>query len=91
MQFQFSFPGGSGTTITTTSVSVATSDWSNKTATVAVSGVTSASNIILAYDETTWDVAKAAVIRASAVSTNSITLKCENTPSAAVTLNLAIF
>ena len=91
MQFTFTFPGGSGTTIETTSVSIPASAWSNKTATVAVSGVTSSSNIIMAYAETTWDVAKAAVIRVSAIGTNSITLKCENTPTAAVTLNLAIF
>lgn len=91
MQFLFSFPGGSGTTIETTSVSVATSAWSNKTATATISGVTSSSNVIMAYAEATWDVAKAAVIRVSAVGTNSITLKCEETPTAAVTLNLAIF
>ena len=91
MQFQFSFPGGSGTTINTASVSVSTSSWSNKTATVTVNGVTSASNLILGYDESTWDVAKAAVIRASAVGTNSVTLKCENVPTGPVVLDLAIF
>lgn len=91
MQFSFSFPGGSGTTILTTSVSVAASAWSNKTATASVSGVTTTSNIILGYDETTWDAAKAAVIRASAVAANSVTFKCENTPSTTVVLNLAIF
>lgn len=86
MQFSFTTPW-----IRTTSVSVATTAWSSKTATVTVSGVTSSSNVIMAYDETTWDVAKAAVIRVSAVGTNSITLKCENTPTDSVTLNLAIF
>lgn len=91
MQFSFSFPGGSGTNIQTTSVSVATSAWSNKTATATVSGVTSSSNIIMAYAESTWDIATAAVIRVSAVGTNSITLKCENVPTGSVTLNLAIF
>ena len=91
MELTFSFPGGSGTTIDTTSVSVPTSAWSNKTATVTVSGVTSTSNVIMAYAETTWDVAKAAAIRVSAVGSGNITLKCENTPTAAVTLNLAIF
>lgn len=90
MQFSFSFPGG-GTTIQTTSVSVAASAWSNNTATASVSGVTTASNIILGYDETTFEAAKAAVIRASAVGTNSVTFKCENTPSTTVVLNLAIF
>lgn len=91
MEFSFSFPGGSGTTIDTTSVSVATSAWSNKTATVTVSGVTSSSNIIMAYAESTWDIAKTAVIRVSAVGSGSITLKCENVPIDSVTLNLAIF
>ena len=91
MQFQFSVPGGSGTTINTASVSVSTSSWSNKTATVAVNGVSSTSNLILGYDESTWDVAKAAVIRASAVGSNSVTLKCENVPTGSVVLDLAIF
>lgn len=91
MQFTFTFPGGSGITINTTSVTVAASAWSNKTATVAVSGVTSSSNVMMAYAESTWDIAKAAVIRVSAVGTNSVTLKCENTPTGSVTLNLAIF
>lgn len=77
--------------IKTTSVTIATNAWSSKTATATVSGLTSASNVILGYDESTWDIAKAAVIRASAVGTNSITLKCENVPSATVKLNLAIF
>ena len=91
MQFSFSFPGGSGTTIVTTTVSVATSAWSNKTASVSVGGVTTASNVILGYNESTWDAAKAAVIRASAVATNSVTFECENTPSTTILLNLAIF
>ena len=86
MQFNFTTPW-----IKTTSVTVQTTAWSSKTATATVSGLTSASNVILGYDESTWDIAKAAVIRVSAVGTNSITLKCENTPTAAVTLNLAIF
>lgn len=86
MQFSFTTPW-----IKTTSITIQTSAWSSKTATVAVSGLTSSSNVMMAYAESTWDVAKAAVIRVSAVGTNSLTLKCENTPAAAVTLNLAIF
>ena len=86
MQFSFTTPW-----IKTTSITVQTSAWSSKTATATVSGLTSSSNVMMAYAESTWDVAKAAVIRVSAVGTNSITLKCENTPTAAVTLNLAIF
>ena len=86
MQFSFTTPW-----IKTTSITVQTSAWSSKTATATVSGLTSSNNVMMAYAESTWDVAKAAVIRVSAVGTNSITLKCENTPTAAVTLNLAIF
>lgn len=86
MQFSFTTPW-----IKTTSITVQTSEWSSKTATATVSGLTSSNNVMMAYAESTWDVAKAAVIRVSAVGTNSITLKCENTPTAAVTLNLAIF
>ena len=88
MQFSFTIPGA---TLRTETVTIATSAWSNKTATATVSGVTSTSNVIMAYAETTWDVAKAAVIRVSAVGSGSITLKCENTPTGPVTLNLAIF
>lgn len=88
MQFSFTIPGA---TLRTESVTIQTSAWSNKTAMASVSDITSSSNVIMAYAETTWDVAKAAVIRVSAVGTNSLTLKCENVPTAAVTLNLAIF
>ena len=86
MQFSFTTPW-----IKTSSITIQTSAWSSKTATATVSGLTSSSKVMMAYAESTWDVAKAAVIRVSAVGTNSITLKCENTPTAAVTLNLAIF
>ena len=90
MQFSFSFPGG-GTPIVTTTVTVPASSWSNKTAAITVSGVTTSSNIILGYDEITFEAAKAAVIRAAAVAANTVTLKCENTPSTSVVLNLAVF
>ena len=88
MDFTFTIPGA---TLRTESVTIQTSAWSNKTATASVSDITSSSNIIMAYAESTWDIAKAAVIRVSAVGTNTLTLKCENVPTAAVTLNLAIF
>ncbi len=88
MQFAFTIPGA---TLRTESVTIQTSAWSNKTATASVSDITSSSNIMMAYAESTWDIAKAAVIRVSAVGTNTLTLKCENVPTAAVTLNLAIF
>lgn len=88
MDFTFTIPPA---TLRTEAVTIATSAWSNKTATASVSDITSSSNVMMSYAETTWDIAKTAVIRVSAVGTNSITLKCENTPTAAVTLNLAIF
>lgn len=88
MDFTFTIPGA---TLRTESVTIQTSAWSNKTATASVSDITSSSNVMMAYAESTWDIAKAAVIRVSAVGTNTLTLKCENTPTAAVTLNLAIF
>ena len=88
MQFSFTIPSA---TLRTESVTIQTSAWSNKTATASVSDITSSSNIIMAYAESTWDIATAAVIRVSAVGTNTLTLKCENVPSAAITLNLAIF
>lgn len=88
MDFTFTIPGA---TLRTESVTIQTSAWSNKTATATISDITASSNIMMAYAESTWDIAKAAVIRVSAVGTNSITLKCENVPTAAVTLNLAIF
>lgn len=88
MQFSFTIPSA---TLRTETITIQTSAWSNKTATASVSNITSSSNIIMAYAESTWDIAKAAVIRVSAVGTNSITLKCENVPTGSVTLNLAIF
>ena len=86
MQISFKTPW-----LKTTSITVQTSAWSSKTATATVSGLTSASNVIMAYAEATWDIAKAAAIRVSAVGTDSLTLKCETTPTGAVTLDLAIF
>lgn len=88
MDFTFTIPGA---TLRTETITIQISAWSNKTATASVSDITSSSNIIMAYAESTWDIATAAVIRVSAVGTNTLTLKCENVPSAAVTLNLAIF
>lgn len=88
MQFSFTIPSA---TLRTETITIQTSAWSNKTATASVSDITSSSNVMMAYAESTWDIAKAAVIRVSAVGTNSLTLKCENVPTAAVTLNLAIF
>lgn len=88
MQFSFTIPSA---TLRTETITIQTSAWSNKTATASVSDITSSSNIIMAYAESTWDIAIAAGIRVSAVGTNSITLKCENVPTGSVTLNLAIF
>lgn len=88
MQFSFTIPSA---TLRTETITIQTSAWSNLTATATVSDITSSSNVIMAYAESTWDIATAAVIRVSAVGTNTLTLKCENVPSAAVTLNLAIF
>ena len=86
MQFSFTTPW-----IKTTSITVQTSAWSSKTATATVSGLTSSSNVMMAYAESTWDIAKAAAIRVSAVGTDSLTLKCETEPTGSVTLDLAIF
>ena len=86
MQFSFTTPW-----IKTTSITVQTSAWSSNTATAAVSGITSSNVVLLSYADSTWAVANTAGIRISAVGTNSITLKCETTPTASVTLDLVIF
>lgn len=91
MQFSFTFPAGSGTAIQTASVSVPTSAWSNKTCTVAVTGVTTSSNVLMGCDSASWDAVKAAAIRAAALETGTVSLRCSSTPTEAVTLIFTIF
>lgn len=73
-----------------TSVTVATSAWSNKAATVTVSGVTANNDIIVSYKPESKSVFETAGIYASAQAANSITFTCATVPTASVTVNVLI-
>lgn len=73
-----------------TSVTVATSAWSNKAATVTVSGVTANNDIIVSYKPESKSVFETAGIYASAQAANSITFTCATVPTASVTINVLI-
>lgn len=76
--------------ITSTSVTIATTSWSSSQASATVSGVTSSSKIWVTPDESSYDVYTAAGIRGISQTTNSITFQCSSTPTASVTINVAV-
>ena len=83
--------GGGGASVTTVQVTIATSDWSSKTATKTVTGVTASNVIVIAGDPSCRDVYNAAGIYAYSQTTNSVTFKCDTTPTDSVLVNVMIF
>lgn len=76
---------------TATSVSVATSAWSNLTATVNVTGVTANNNVLVSPDPASRDYAVKAQMYCSAQGAGTLTFKCKTVPTNAVTVNVMIF
>lgn len=73
-------------------VSLPVSGWSNKKQTVTVSGVaTSGKTQFVTPDPASWQHAKDCGVYVSAYAANSITFACETTPTAALTMGVAIF
>lgn len=72
-------------------ITIATSAWSNKTATVSVSGVTASNAVDVAPAESTYDAYTTAGIRASAQGSGTLTFKCEDVPTVDVVANVRIY
>ena len=83
--------GGGGASVTTVQVTIAVADWSSKTATKTVTGVTASNVIVIAGDPSCRDVYNAAGIYAYSQTTNSVTFKCDTTPTDSVLVNVMIF
>ena len=72
------------------SVAIATSDWSNKTATKSVSGVTASNTVIVSPASASYEAYGEAQVRATAQGTNQLTFTCTDVPSSSLTVNVAI-
>ena len=82
--------GGGGASVVSTTATLTSGGWTSKTQTVAVAGVTTTNNVIVSYapaDRTAWINAD---IYCSAQGTDSLTFKCNTTPSADLTANVLI-
>lgn len=72
-------------------ITIATSAWSNKSATVSVSGVTADNAVDVAPDESTYDAYITAGIRASAQAAGTLTFKCKTVPTVAISVNVKVY
>lgn len=77
--------------ITWTIITIATSAWSNKTATVSVSGVTANNAVDVAPAESTYDAYTTAGIRASAQGSGTLTFTCKTVPTVAISVNVKVY
>lgn len=79
------------TTYYSTTVTIATSAWSNKSATVSVNGVTASNNIFVTPSASSYIAYANARIRCTAQGNGTLTFACETTPTTAITVNILIF
>jgi hypothetical protein len=77
--------------ITWSTITIATSAWSNKTATVSVSGVTADNAVDVAPTESTYDAYTSAGIRATEQNAGTLTFKCEDVPTVDVIVNIRTY
>lgn len=75
----------------TLTITIATSDWSNGTCTKTATGVTASNTVIVSPASASFVAYGEAQVRATAQGTNQITFTCTDTPSSALTVNIAIF
>ena len=71
-------------------VTIASSDWSAKSCTKTVTGVTASNNIIVAPDPDDYLAYNNSYIRATAQGEGTVTFVCETTPVASVTVNILL-
>ena len=74
-----------------TTATIATSAWSNLSATVNISGVTASNNVIVSPDPTSREVALKAQMYCSAQGSGTLTFTCKTVPTANVVVNVLMF
>ena len=77
--------------ITWSTITIATSAWSNKTATVSVSGVTANNAVDVAPAESTYDTYTSAGIRATEQGAGKLTFTCKTVPTVAISVNVKVY
>lgn len=75
---------------TSVTITIAVSDWSSKTCTKSVTGVTASNNIVVAPSPTSFLAYGEAQIRATAQGSGTVTFACETVPTEAVMVNVLI-
>lgn len=71
-----------------TTTSLTTSGWSSNSQSVTVSGITSSSTVIISPAPTSYDTYCEKGVYCSAQGSNSLTFKCDTTPTSALTVNI---
>ena len=82
--------GGGSASINFVSVSIASTDWTDKSATVTISGVTSTNIIDASAAEGSGATVANCYVRVSEWGTNSITFVCDTVPDETVTFDILI-
>lgn len=77
--------------ITWSTITIATSAWSNNTATVSVSGVTASNAVDVAPVEPTFDAYINAGIRATSQGSGTLTFACKTVPTVAISVNVKVY
>ena len=83
-------PSGGGGGSTSVAITIAVSDWSSKTCTKAVTGVTSSNNIIVSPGPASFLAYGSAQIRATAQGSGTVTFACETVPAGSIDVNVLI-
>lgn len=76
--------------ISSTTVTIAVNDWSNKTCTKNVTGVTSDNIVVVTFAPTSKSVYTTADVYCSAQGSGTLTFTCATTPTDSVTANVMI-
>lgn len=77
--------------ITWSTITIATSAWSNKTATVSVAGVTANNAVDVAPAESTFDAYTSAGIRATEQGAGTLKFVCKTVPTVAISVNVKVY
>lgn len=77
--------------ITWSTITIATSAWSNNTATVSVSGVTANNAVDVSPAESTYDAYTSAGIRATEQGSGTLTFTCKTVPTVAISVNVKVY
>ena len=77
--------------ITWSTITIATSAWSDKTATVSISGVTADNAVDVAPVEPTFDAYINAGIRATSQGSGTLTFTCKTVPTVAISVNVKVY